>query len=227
MEVIHLKDIHKAYRDTGFVPVFEGLNLSVYEGEIIGITGPSGSGKTTLMNIVGLIDKPDSGLVYLLGEETSEWDEKRSASFRNSSIGFIFQYHYLIPELSALENVCIPLLIEKRQISESERKKCLSILEYVGLKDKVDNFPSELSGGERQRVAVARAIVNDPAIILADEPTGSLDKDNKLRIVELLRSIRDRYGTTILIATHDFSLLEFMDRVFRIENRRLVEVERR
>ncbi len=225
MEVIHLKDIHKAYRDTGFVPVFEGLNLSVYEGEIIGITGPSGSGKTTLMNIVGLIDKPDSGFVYLLGEETSGWDEKRSASFRNSSIGFIFQYHYLIPELSALENVCIPLLIEKRQISESEREKCMSILEYVGLKDKVDNFPSELSGGERQRVAVARAIVNDPAIILADEPTGSLDKDNKLRIVELLRSIRDRYGTTILIATHDFSLLEFMDRVFRIENRRLVEVE--
>ena len=225
MEVIHLKDIHKAYRDTGFVPVFEGLNLSVYEGEIIGITGPSGSGKTTLMNIVGLIDKPDSGLVYLLGEETSEWDEKRSASFRNSNIGFIFQYHYLIPELSALENVCIPLLIEKRQISESEREKCMSILEYVGLKDKVDNFPSELSGGERQRVAVARAIVNDPAIILADEPTGSLDKDNKLRIVELLKSIRDRYGATILIATHDFSLLEFMDRVFRIENRRLVEVE--
>ncbi len=224
MEVIHLKDIHKSYTDTDEVRVFEGLNMSVWEGEIVGITGPSGSGKTTLMNIVGLIDRPDKGEVYILGSNTMEMGEKELSAFRNENIGFVFQYHYLIPELTALENICIPVLIAKKNASQEDEKKCLQVLEYVGLSDKVNSLPSELSGGERQRVAVARAIINEPAIILADEPTGSLDQDNKTKIMDLFTSIRDRYRTTILIATHDMSLLRYMDRIYRIENRKLVEV---
>ncbi len=224
MEVIHLKDIHKSYTDTDEVRVFEGLSMSVWEGEIVGITGPSGSGKTTLMNIVGLIDRPDKGEVYILGKNTMEMGEKELSAFRNENIGFVFQYHYLIPELTALENICIPVLIAKKNASQEDEKKCLQVLEYVGLSDKVNSLPSELSGGERQRVAVARAIINEPAIILADEPTGSLDQDNKTKIMDLFTSIRDRYRTTILIATHDMSLLRYMDRIYRIENRKLVEV---
>ncbi len=224
MEVIHLKDIHKSYTDADEVRVFEGLNMSVLEGEIVGITGPSGSGKTTLMNIVGLVDRPDRGQVYVLGRDTMSMSEKELSAFRNENIGFVFQYHYLIPELTALENICIPILIAKKNASREDEKKCLQVLEYVGLSEKVSSLPSELSGGERQRVAVARAIINEPAIILADEPTGSLDRENKMKIMELFTSIRNRYRTTILIATHDMSLLKYMDRVYRIENRRLVEV---
>ncbi len=225
MEVIHLEDIHKTYTDADEIRVFEGLSMSVLEGEIVGITGPSGSGKTTLMNIVGLVDRPDRGKVNILGRDTTTMSERELYPFRNENIGFVFQYHYLIPELTTLENVCVPILIAKKSASGEDRDKCLQVLEYVGLSDKVNSLPSELSGGERQRVAVARAIINEPAIILADEPTGSLDQENKTRIMDLLTSIRDRYRTTILIATHDMSLLKFMNRVYRIENRRLVELE--
>ncbi len=222
-EVIHLKDIHKSYTDTDEVRVFEGLSMSVWEGEIVGITGPSGSGKTTLMNIVGLIDRPDRGQVHILGKDTMEMGERELSVFRNENIGFVFQYHYLIPELTALENICIPVLIAKKKTPAEDEERCLQVLECVGLSGKVNSLPSELSGGERQRVAVARAIINEPALILADEPTGSLDQENKLKIMSLFTSIRDRYRTTILIATHDMSLLKYMDRVYRIENRKLVE----
>lgn len=210
--MIDIKDITKKFGD---LQVLRGVNLHIDKGEVISIVGPSGAGKTTLLQLIGTLDKPTSGSIEFNGKELCRMSESELATFRNKHIGFVFQFHQLLPEFTALENVMIPALIAGRNRKEAERE-AVELLEVMGLKERVAHKPSEMSGGENQRVAVARALINRPDVILADEPSGSLDSKNKEELHKLFFELRDRYGQTFLIVTHDEGLAATTDRTIRM-----------
>ena len=216
--MIAAENIRKSYGD---LEVLKGVDLEVKDKEIISIVGPSGAGKTTLLQILGTLDKPDSGSVRYDGKDLSSLNSKSIAAFRNRHIGFVFQFHQLLPEFNALENVCIPAYIAGKSKSEAELR-AKELLEYLGLTSRLDHKPSELSGGEQQRVAVARALANKPSIILADEPSGNLDTENKQELHNLFFDLRDRFGQTIVIVTHDKELAAMSDRTIQIIDGRIV-----
>lgn len=210
--MIEIKDLTKNF---GNLKVLKGVNLNVTKGEVISIVGPSGAGKTTLLQLIGTLDKPTGGSIRFNGEELVKMSEKRLSAFRNRHIGFVFQFHQLLPEFTALENIIIPALIAGRDRKESE-KEALELLETMRLKERAHHKPAEMSGGENQRVAVARALINHPDIILADEPSGSLDSHNKEELHKLFFDLRDKFGQTFIIVTHDEKLASFTDRTIHM-----------
>jgi lipoprotein-releasing system ATP-binding protein len=212
--MIKTTGITKAYGD---LKVLKGIDIQIEDKEVVSIVGASGAGKTTLLQIIGTLDRPDAGKVYFDSSDISKLRGKALASFRNSNIGFVFQFHQLLPEFTALENVCIPSFIAGRNKSDAE-KKAKELLGFLNLSDRLDHKPSELSGGEQQRVAVARALVNNPSVILADEPSGNLDTENKNELHKLFFKLRDTFGQTIIIVTHDRQLAEMSDRVLKIKD---------
>ena len=197
------------------VQVLDNLTLQVDKGQSIGIVGASGSGKSTLLHILGGLDKPTSGRVSLMGQDLSQLSQKQLSGLRNQYLGFVYQFHHLLPEFSALENVMMPLLIGKRP-KEQARERALLMLEKVGLKDRVQHRPGELSGGERQRAAIARALVTDPACLLADEPTGNLDRKNALNILDMMMELKQELGTALVVVTHDDEMAARFDRVLNM-----------
>lgn len=197
------------------VQVLDNLTLQVEKGRSIGIVGASGSGKSTLLHILGGLDKPTSGRVSLMGQDLSELSQKQLSRLRNQHLGFVYQFHHLLPEFSALENVMMPLLIGKRP-KEQARERALLMLEKVGLKNRVLHRPGELSGGERQRAAIARALVTDPACLLADEPTGNLDRKNALNILDMMMELKQELGTALVVVTHDDEMAARFDRVLNM-----------
>ncbi|MBR5296418.1 MAG: ABC transporter ATP-binding protein [Parabacteroides sp.] len=212
--MIRTEGITKSF---GSLQVLKGIDLTINEGEIVSIVGPSGAGKTTLLQIMGTLDTPDSGKLYINGTETVALSEKKLSAFRNKNIGFVFQFHQLLPEFTALENVMIPALIAKEKTASAE-KRAKEILDFLNLKDRMSHKPNELSGGEKQRVAVARALINNPAVILADEPSGSLDTQNKEELHKLFFDLRDQMHQTFVIVTHDEQLATDTDRVIHIKD---------
>lgn len=206
--MIKLEGITKSF---GSLQVLKGIDLEINKGEIVSIVGPSGAGKTTLLQIMGTLDEPDAGVVQIEGTVVSRMKEKELSAFRNKNIGFVFQFHQLLPEFTALENVMIPALIAGVSSKEAH-ERAVKILDFMGLVDRASHKPNELSGGEKQRVAVARALINDPAVILADEPSGSLDTHNKEDLHQLFFDLRDRLGQTFVIVTHDEGLAKITDR---------------
>lgn len=206
--MIKLEGITKSF---GSLQVLKGIDLEINKGEIVSIVGPSGAGKTTLLQIMGTLDEPDAGVVQIDGTVVSRMKEKELSAFRNKNIGFVFQFHQLLPEFTALENVMIPALIAGVSSKEAH-ERAMKILDFMGLVDRASHKPNELSGGEKQRVAVARALINDPAVILADEPSGSLDTHNKEDLHRLFFDLRDRLGQTFVIVTHDEGLAKITDR---------------
>lgn len=210
--MIDIKDVTKNY---GNLEVLRGVNLHINRGEVISIVGPSGAGKTTLLQLIGTLDKPTTGSILFNGQELAGMSEKRLAEFRNKHIGFVFQFHQLLPEFTALENIIIPALIAGRSRNTAE-KEAMELLDIMGLKERAGHKPSELSGGENQRVAVARALINRPHLVLADEPSGSLDSKNKEELHKLFFKLRERYGQTFLIVTHDEELARITDRTIRM-----------
>ncbi|WP_283113753.1 lipoprotein-releasing ABC transporter ATP-binding protein LolD [Neisseria elongata] len=197
------------------VQVLDNLTLQVDKGQSIGIVGASGSGKSTLLHILGGLDKPTSGRVSLMGQDLSQLSQKQLSGLRNQYLGFVYQFHHLLPEFSALENVMMPLLIGKRP-KEQARERALLMLEKVGLKNRVLHRPGELSGGERQRAAIARALVTDPACLLADEPTGNLDRKNALNILDMMMELKQELGTALVVVTHDDEMAARFDRVLNM-----------
>lgn len=198
-------------RSFGSLQVLKGIDLEISKGEVVSIVGPSGAGKTTLLQIMGTLDNPDTGEVFIDGTNVSHMKEKALSAFRNKNIGFVFQFHQLLPEFTALENVMIPAFIAGVSTKEANAR-ALEILDFMGLSERASHKPNELSGGEKQRVAVARTLINNPAVILADEPSGSLDTHNKEELHQLFFDLRNRFGQTFVIVTHDESLARITDR---------------
>lgn len=212
--MIQTQGITKSF---GNLQVLKGIDLTINKGEVVAIVGPSGAGKTTLLQIIGTLDTPDAGKLYINETETGKLSEKELAAFRNKNIGFVFQFHQLLPEFTALENVMIPALIAREKASDAE-KRAKEILDFLKLSDRMTHKPAELSGGEKQRVAVARALINNPAVILADEPSGSLDTKNKEELHSLFFELRDQMHQTFVIVTHDERLASDTDRVIHIKD---------
>ena len=210
--MIRIENLTKNFGD---LQVLKGVSLNIKKGEVISIVGPSGAGKTTLLQLIGTLDKPSSGTIYFNGEELGKMNESRLATFRNRHIGFVFQFHQLLPEFTALENIIIPALIAGRKRKEAENE-AMELLRIMGLEKRAQHKPSEMSGGENQRVAVARALINRPDVILADEPSGSLDSHNKEELHRLFFDLRDKLGQTFIIVTHDETLAAFTDRTIRM-----------
>ena len=212
--MIQTQGITKSF---GSLQVLKGIDLTINKSEVVAIVGPSGAGKTTLLQIIGTLDTPDKGQLFINGTETGKLSEKELASFRNKNIGFVFQFHQLLPEFTALENVMIPALIAREKASDAERR-AKEILDFMKLSDRMTHKPAELSGGEKQRVAVARALINNPSVILADEPSGSLDTKNKEELHSLFFELRDQMHQTFVIVTHDEQLAANTDRVIHIKD---------
>ena len=212
--MIKANNIRKSF---GELEVLKGVDLNIQAGEVVSIVGPSGAGKTTLLQILGTLDKPDTGRVTIKEVDFSKLNERELAAFRNKEIGFIFQFHQLLPEFTALENVMIPGLIAKKNPKEVE-KKAKELLAYLQLSEREEHKPAELSGGEKQRIAVARALINDPSVILADEPSGSLDSKNKEELHKLLFELRDKFNLTVVIVTHDKELSALSDRILEMRD---------
>jgi lipoprotein-releasing system ATP-binding protein len=212
--MIKTTGITKAY---GNLKVLKGIDILIEDKEVVSIVGASGAGKTTLLQIIGTLDRPDGGEIFFNGSDISKLRGKTLAAFRNNNIGFVFQFHQLLPEFTALENVCIPAYIAGKSKIEAERK-ATELLGFLSLSERLDHKPSELSGGEQQRVAVARALVNNPSVILADEPSGNLDTENKNELHKLFFKLRDTFGQTIIIVTHDRQLAAMSDRILQIKD---------
>ena len=210
--MIQLEGITKSF---GTLQVLKGIDLEIAKGEVVSIVGPSGAGKTTLLQIMGTLDKPDSGRIVLNGTEVNRLKEKELSAFRNREIGFVFQFHQLLPEFTGVENVMMPALIQGQPMGTA-RKEALDILAFLGLSERASHKPAELSGGEKQRVAVARALINHPSVILADEPSGSLDTQNKGELHQLFFDLRDKLGQTFVIVTHDEGLAAQTDRTIHM-----------
>ena len=214
-------EIQRITKSFGDLQVLKGIDLLIYKGEVVSVVGPSGAGKTTLLQIMGTLDKADSGSVVINGIEVGRLKEKELAAFRNKQIGFVFQFHQLLPEFTALENVMIPALIGGMS-SDKAMKKAKETLAFLGLAERASHKPAELSGGEKQRVAVARALINDPAVIFADEPSGSLDSKNKEELHQLFFDLREKLGQTFVIVTHDEGLAQLTDRTIHMMDGRIV-----
>ncbi len=216
--MLEAKDIHKSYDG---LHVLKGVNLQVREGEIVAIVGKSGAGKSTLLHIIGALDVPDAGQVYIAGTDVFALDTDELARFRNRYIGFVFQFHHLLPEFTALENVCLPAFIANMP-EQQARKRAQELLDYLGLSDRLEHKPGQLSGGEQQRVAVARALMNRPAIVFADEPSGNLDSVSSQDLHQLIFQLRNDFGQTFVIATHNQDLATMSDRIMRMRDGTLV-----
>ena len=212
--MIDIKEITKSF---GSLQVLKGIDLHIDKGEVVSIVGPSGAGKTTLLQIIGTLDRPDSGSIIVEGIDVRKLSTKQLSDFRNQHIGFVFQFHQLLPEFTAIENIMIPAFIAGKSNSEA-KKRAQELLEFMGLADRAQHKPNELSGGEKQRVAVARALVNNPAVILADEPSGSLDSKNKQELHQLFFDLRDKFGQTFVIVTHDENLAQITDRTIKMRD---------
>lgn len=212
--MIDIKGVTKSF---GTLQVLKGIDLHIAPREVVSIVGPSGAGKTTLLQIMGTLDKPDAGQVLINGIDVAALKRNKLAEFRNSQIGFIFQFHQLLPEFTALENIMLPAFIAGK--SEKEvRQRALELLDFMKIRERAEHKPNELSGGEKQRVAVARALINNPAVILADEPSGSLDTKNKTELHQLFFDLRDQYGQTFVIVTHDEELARITDRTIHMRD---------
>ncbi len=219
--MITTKGIRKSF---GSLEVLKGIDLHIDKGEVVSIVGPSGAGKTTLLQIIGTLDRPDAGSVIIDGIDVGQLSKKKLADFRNQHIGFVFQFHQLLPEFTAIENIMIPAYIAGVSHREA-KKRAQELLEFMGLTDRASHKPNELSGGEKQRVAVARALVNRPAVILADEPSGSLDSKNKEELHQLFFDLRDKFGQTFVIVTHDEQLASITDRTIHMRDGQLENLD--
>lgn len=216
--MLTVRDVFKSY---GEVSVLKGVNLTVHQGEVVSIVGASGAGKTTLLQIAGTLDRPDSGTIEINNQEISTLNNKKLAAFRNQHVGFIFQFHHLLPEFTALENVCIPAFIAKKSTSEAE-KRATELLSMLGLSHRFSHKPSALSGGEQQRVAVARALVNNPDLVFADEPSGNLDSTNANELHQLFFNLRNQLGQTFIIVTHNEDLAKMADRELVMKDGKII-----
>ena len=219
--MITINNITKSF---GSLQVLKGISLHINKGEIVSIVGPSGAGKTTLLQIMGTLDRPDQGEIVIDGTDVSRMSSMKLSDFRNTNIGFIFQFHQLLPEFTAIENIMIPAFIAGKSHKEA-KKKAEELLSFMGLTDRASHKPNELSGGEKQRVAVARALVNNPAVILADEPSGSLDTKNKAELHQLFFDLRDKFGQTFVIVTHDEELARITDRTIHLKDGFIINEE--
>ena len=212
--MITAQGIEKSF---GSLKVLKGIELNIDAGKVVSIVGSSGAGKTTLLQIMGTLSKPDKGIVSINGKDTTQLKGKALSTFRNQEIGFVFQFHHLLPEFTALENVCIPAFIAKNSKKETE-KRAEELLTFLGLQERLMHKPNELSGGEKQRVAVARALINNPSVIFADEPSGNLDSANKKELHDLFFSLRDQYNQTLVIVTHDREFAQMSDHLLEIKD---------
>ena len=212
--MISAKGIKKQFGD---LQVLKGIDLNIQDGEVVSIVGPSGAGKTTLLQILGTLDKPNTGEVIINNTFIQKLNEKELARFRNENVGFVFQFHQLLPEFNAVENIILPALIAGKNKSKSETK-ARNLLSFLNLKDRETHKPAELSGGEKQRVAIARALINDPAVVFADEPTGSLDSQNQEELQKLFFQLRDEFNQTFVIVTHDLHLAHLSDREIQMKD---------
>lgn len=212
--MIIAKDLHKAYNG---LEILKGVDLEIRSGELVSIVGSSGAGKTTLLTLLGTLDRPDKGQLLYNGEDVFRWNDKKLSAFRNQNIGFVFQFHQLLPEFNALENVCMPAWIAGKGKKEAE-KEAAALLDMFGLTDRVSHKPSELSGGEQQRVAVARALINKPGVVFADEPSGNLDSQNAKELHQLFFKLREELQQTFVIVTHNLELAEMADRKLQMKD---------
>jgi len=220
--VIELKNVDKVYSGLVDTQVLFGINLSFEESSFNSLVGESGSGKSTLLNVMGTLDKPTRGELLIAGKRTNDMSKNQLSELRNSTIGFVFQFHYLLPEFTAMENVLIPYLIGRRGADRSSVKRAEELFEILGISSVKNNPANKMSGGQQQRASIARALINNPKIILADEPTGNLDSENTATIYKIFREIKQRYGTTFVIVTHDRRIAEETDRIVEIKDGRIV-----
>lgn len=220
--IIEIRGLEKVYGEGVEVKALDGLDLDVKKGEFLSIVGPSGSGKSTLLHMIGILDTPTKGTILIDGQDVTSMDDRQRSSARNELLGFIFQYHHLLPDFTALENVMMPLMIAGKKKDEATRE-AEKLLNEVGLKDRLHHFPGQLSGGQNQRVAVARALVNQPKIVIGDEPTGNLDSRSSDKVYELLRKLNREFDQTFILVTHDENMARKTDRIVRIVDGKITE----